>query len=204
MKKLLLTALTLVACSASSFATITINLGGAYIYLADGVTRAPEGSLVQLIASTNDNIFTAPSPTSFTGGSSDDVILASFAVNLEPGAFLENIVFSLGGTLGAGDQLLLRWYPQLTTSASAPGGGSQYGEFRTDLVENSSTTNWLVPADGQTHDLNFQTMSFGGSRPDVEGAANFVVVPEPSTYALMAVGLGAVVVAGRRRKSAAV
>ena len=204
MKRLLLSALTLLACSASSFATITINLGGGYIYFADGVTRAPVGSLVQLISSTNDNIFSAPTPGSFTGGSADDVIIASFEVNLEPGAFLEDIVFSLSANLGTGDQLLVRWFPQLTLSASAPGGGEQYGEFRTDNVENGSTTNWIVPADGQTHDLNFLTQSFGGSRLDSEGAANFVVVPEPSTYALMAVGLGALLVAHRRRRSAAV
>ena len=199
MKKLLLSAIAFVACSLSAHATVTINLGGGYIYFADGTTKAPLGSLLQLVASTNDNIFSAPTPGSFTGGSSDDVVIASFEVNQEPGIFLEDIVFSLGGTLGVGDQLMLRWFPSLTLSASAPGGGEQYGEFRTDAVENGSTTNWLVPADGQTHDLNFLTIAAGGTRPDAEGAANFVVVPEPSTVALLGFG-GIAAAAGLLRK----
>jgi hypothetical protein len=202
MKKLLLTGLALLGLCASSFATITINLGGGYIYFADGLTRAPVGSLVQLLVSRTDNIFSAPSPTSFTGDSSDDLVLASFAVNQEPGVFLQDIVFSLSGTLGTGDHLLLRWFPTLTTSSSEPGAGTQYGEFRSDFIENNSTTNWTVPADGQTHDLNFITMSLGGSRPDSEGAANLAVIPEPTTYALLATGLGALALVRRRNKAA--
>lgn len=201
MKKLLLSAVALVSFSASSFATITINLTGAYIQFADGFTRAPVGSLVQLVASTNDSIFTAPSADSFTGDSSDDFVVASFEVNLEPGAFLEDIVFSLAGTLGTGDQLMLRWFPQLTLTAAAPGADAQYGEFRTDAIENGSTTNWTVPADGSTHELYFLTSSAGGTRPNSEGAANFVVVPEPSTYALMVVGAAGLVGYARRRRS---
>ena len=208
MRKLLLAALGLLACSVSSYATITINLTGGYITFSDAMKRAPIGSLVQLIASTNDDIFTAPSPTSFTGGSADDRILASFGVNLEPGAFDRAIVFSLdppeGPGLGAGDRLMLRWFPQLTTSASAPGGGTQYGEFRSDVTnENGSTITWVVPADGRTEDLYFLTQSAEGTRPNSDGVANFVVVPEPSTYALLAVGLGAVMFARRRSKGVA-
>jgi hypothetical protein len=203
MKKLLAIMAIAFTC-ATAQATVTINLGGAYIYLSDGMTRAPMGSLVQLIVSTTDNVFTAPTPDSFTGGSADDFILASFSVNLEPGAFLQDIIVNFASfpNLGPGDHLLLRWFPTLTPASTAPGLGTQYGQFRTDLIENGSTTNWTMPPDGQTHDLNFLTMGFGGTRPEADGAANLVVVPEPSTYALMAFGAVGLVVMYRRRKQA--
>jgi hypothetical protein len=203
MKKLLALALITFTC-ATAQATVTINLGGGYIYFADGLTRAPMGSLVQLIASTTDNVFTAPTPDSFTGNSPDDLVLASFFVNVEPGLFLQDIIITFSGTLGPGDQLLLRWFPTLTSAGSGPGAGTQYGQFRTELIENNSTINWNLPPDGQTHDLQFVTMALGGTRSEAEGAANLVVVPDPSTYALMAVGLVGLVIANRRRKQNAV
>lgn len=201
MKKLLILALVFVS-AAYTRADVTINLGGGNLYFADGTTLAPVGSLVQLIVSRGDSVFTAPSDGSFIGGSSDDFVIRSFTINQGPGAFAEQIIFSLTDPLGPGDQLLLRWFPALTLADSAPTAGTQYGQFRTDLVENFSTTGWIVPSDSATIALNFLTGGQGGSRSEAEGAANLVVmIPEPSTYALFLGGLGLVGFVRRRTKA---
>lgn len=72
---------------------------------------------------------------------------------------------------------------------SGPAAGTPFGQFRTDIVENSSDSGWFVPSDSSTIALNFLTTGRGGTRSEVEGAANLVVIPEPSTYALLILGL---------------
>jgi hypothetical protein len=205
--KLLLTAAALLVSAATLQADITINLAGGNLYRSDGITLQPEGTIVQLIVSRGDNIFTAPTPDSFTGNSPDDLILETFTVNSGPGFFAEPVNFTLSGTLGPNDRLLLRWFPTLLAGTSAPGGGAEYGEFRTDTVQSDpdgSDIAWFVPSDGSIVGLNFLTENQGGSNPEVAGIANFTVIPEPSTYALLAVGIAAIGIVRRRRKSLAV
>lgn len=188
----------------AAYADISINLLAGEMYTSDGTTPIPQGSLIQLIVSTQDTFFTPPSATSFTGGSSDDIVLASFGSNNFAGAGTGSasatITFSLNAAITTGDPLLLRWYPTLTTSSSAPGAGTTYGQFRTDAVENNSDIGWFVPADNGTYQLVFQTQSLGGSEPNTAGRAAFVVaIPEPSSITLLGLGVAAVPFLRRRK-----
>ena len=197
MKRFFLSAL-LLATVTTGDADVTLNLGGGNLYTSGGAL-APAGSLVQLIVSTGDNVFSAPTANSFVGTSSDDFVLASFAVNPD-GQFGQPITFTLGGNdVTANDLLLLRWYPTLM-SASGPGEGTSYGQFRTDAIESFSNSAWVVPNDG-TYTLNFLTQSQGGPNSESAGVANLAVVPEPSTVTLLALGgiAGAAALLRRRR-----
>ncbi len=189
-------------------ATVTINLEAAVLFQSDGTTAIPMDSLIQLVASTTDSAVTLPSTTSFTGGSADDVILASFGSNNAggPGSFLQPIIFSLTGNLNTGDELMLRWWPSLTVSSSTPGTGATFGQFRTDAVENGSNIAWVVPADGSTVDLNFKDLAFGGTEPNSAGTASFSTTAVPETSTVLCAGLCAVLLlahAARRRLVAA-
>jgi len=207
MKKLFVLGILVLSSLATVSASITINLGGGNIYSTSTATLAPPGSLIQIVASTADNIFTDPTSTSFTGGSADDVVIASFVINAglgSPGTFAQAIIFNLSATLTTGDLLLLRWFPTLTIAdaTGAPPAGTPYGQFRTDAVENFSDIAWVVPADNSIVSLNFLTLAQGGTRPESDGVAKFTVIPEPSTYALLAVGLAVVAFSRRRLKLA--
>ena len=204
--KLLLALAALLLTAISSFATVTINFGAGDLYQSDGTTPIPFGSLLQIVVSTTDNTFTAPTAGNFTGGSSDDVIWASFGTNDNAGSgtFTGQLVLTLSGNITAGDQILLRWWPTLTTSSTSPSPGDTFGQFRTDAQESfSSPGGWVVPADGQTITLNFLTQNLGGAEPESAGRATFTVapIPEPSTFALMiAGGVGFLALRSRGRR----
>ena len=174
----------------SARADVTINLGAGQLSLSNG-DPIPAGSLLQLVVSTGDNVFTPPVAGDFATG--DDIVVASFSSNEflgGPGGTANSIIFTLTSGVSAGDQLLLRWWPTLTTSSISPSTGDMFGQFRTDAVENSSDIGWFVPADGSTVALNFLTSTFDGTEPDLVGDADFFVapIPEPSTYALIIAG----------------
>jgi hypothetical protein len=201
MKKLLLLA-SMFAASAA-YADITINLSAGELFESDGTTAFPMNGLLQLVVSTQDSLFTTPTPSSFTGGSADDMVLASFGANdfAGPGSAQAAITFALNSAITTGDPLLLRWWPTLTTASLSPGAGTSFGQFRTDAIENSSDISWNVPADGATDALNFVTMSYAGTEPDSAGIASMMTaaVPEPSTFALGALGVLGLVFLRRRR-----
>jgi hypothetical protein len=203
LKRVLLGFSALLISSMAGYGSVTINLGGAELFQSDGTTPIPLNSLIQLVASTTDNTFTLPSTTSFTGGSADDQVIASFGTNNASGqgSFLQPVVFSYSGNFNAGDQLILRWWPSLTTAASTP-GVTTFGQFRTDNVENFSSIAWVAPADGNTESLNFLDQSGGGSEPDSAGRASFstAAVPETSTVVCALLSGGAVVFHAIRRR----
>ncbi len=208
MKKLFVLGLSLLASATFVHATITIDLAGGNLYTAIPGTVAPTGCLIQLIVSTTDNVFTAPNSGSFTGGSADDFVLASFSLNAPfgPGSFENVFNFALSAfpNLTPGDSLLLRWFPTLsgTTPPSAPPAGAIYGQFRIDIVEPPSDIGWFVPSDGAAVTLAFLTMAQGGTHPETDGLANMTValIPEPSTLALLGVAMAGLVAYSRRRK----
>lgn len=176
------------------------------LYNADGTTPEATGMLVQLIVSPLNNGFAPPDSSSFTGNS-DDIILASFMTS-SPGTAAQPIVVTYTGSIAAGEQILLRWFPTISGSAppSAPPAGTAYGQFRTDITENFSSGPWTLPADGTlAYDLNFLTISAGGTEPESAGRASLVVlaaIPEPTTCALFVVGLAGIFISRRRLKVA--
>ena len=198
--KLRLAVLALLISSISAHATITINLGADKLFQSNGTTPIPTGSLLQLVVSTTDNVFTAPTANSFVGNSADDIVLASFA-SQSNGTFGGPIVFSLSGNLNAGDQIMLRWFPTLTLASSSPGAGTSFGQFRTNNIENFSDIAWVVPADGSTVSLNFLDIAGGGSEPNSAGTASLLTaaIPEPSSVALAIFGGTSLILAVRRR-----
>lgn len=212
MRRSLLT-LSIIALSlTSATAAVRLDVFSGRLYGQGGTTPLPDGSLLLLIASTGDAVFTPPNSDSFVGASSDDVIVASFDLQSNTAGFtgsnLEAIVFELGGTITEGDPLRLVWFPNIPYNAAtnyqtaAPALGSAYGTFRTDNPgADGSTSAWVVPADGQNHSLNFATQSIGGSQPDVFGVADYLVpVPEPSSAAVLLVS--ALCLGVRRRERA--
>jgi hypothetical protein len=186
-------------------ASVRLNTFSGRLYESGGITPMQNGRLLLLVASTEDNVFTPPNASSFVGGSTDDVVVASFDMQWNTtgstGANLEAIVFQLTGAISPGDPVRLEWFPSVTYNPStdyqsdAPPAGSAYGTFRTDVPNvDESTSAWFVPAEGQNLSLNFVTQAIGGSQPESAGYADqLVAVPEPSLTAVLlvsAVSLG--------------
>jgi hypothetical protein len=125
------------------------------------------------------------------------------AVVANGGDHQQNVTFTLNtNNITAGDLLLVRWYPTLTTASTQPGPGTTYGEFRTNAIESGSTINWTVPADGTNNNLSFLTATYGGAEPDAAGRASLTVsaVPEPSSYISAVLGLAGLGVTILRRR----
>jgi len=205
MKRIVFAALMAFGTCLTANATIVINLTSAQLYGANGTTPMADGMLIQLLASTTDAAFAAPTATSFVGGSVDDVVQASYAMSSAtasgfPGGHIQAITLTFAGNFNAGDALLLRWWPTLAANASIPGVNTPYGEFRSDQVENGSQVSWFAPSDGANVQLKFLDAAAGGTRPDSAGRASLVTaVPEPTGMGLILVGgLG---FAARRRRS---
>lgn len=210
MKKALSTVLGILALHASANAASIITLNSAFLTLENALSRLPDGSLIQLVASTTDATFAAPSSGSFVGGSVDDVVVARFLLDSstfggQAGGFSKSI--SLDYTAGAygglslsqNDPLLLRWWPTKDLTSVAPQTNDRYGEFRIAAVMDGSSIGWAIPANNSSATLNFATLSAGGSQPNSSGAASkLVATPEPATAALAV--LGAVPLLARRRR----
>lgn len=204
MKTRLFLPLALIASASLAKAAVTINFAAGQLLLDDGITAIPDTALIQLVADTQGDGFTAPTANSLTGGSSDDLILASFSLSetkVGAGSFSSALITPLSGNLNSGDRLILRWFPTLTASYTSSDtiSGYNYGQFRTDTANaDGSDSAWIIPGDGLTISLYFLPAS-GINSP---GAASYVVtaVPEPSTYGLVGAGALAAVAAVRRRR----
>jgi hypothetical protein len=205
MKKLLATVVLAGIASASAHAAaITLNLSAGQLSQPNG-QPIPDGSLIQLVVSTQDASFSDPTALSFVGGSADDVVVASFAMNSAsggaPGVFSRPIVLEYnnlfdGKNIGAGMPIMLRFWPTLTTSATNPGAGlGTVGQFRRDTVDDFSDINWTLPGAPSTRGLNALTATFGGNTP----SSALTATPEPTAGAMLA--LGALSFALRRRRS---
>jgi PEP-CTERM motif len=117
--------------------------------------------------------------------------------------------FDYSGNFGPGDELLAVGYSSLTTSSLAPGFGTKGFFFRTASIIDGSDIAWVAPADGFAYTLGAYTdpngsLSAGAltSGNGAVGGNGFTTVPEPSTYALLAMGglaLGGYMIRRRRR-----
>ncbi|MEO6567317.1 MAG: Calx-beta domain-containing protein, partial [Opitutaceae bacterium] len=189
-------------------AAVKMLLSGGVLRDASGATLAP-GSLVALVASTQDNVFGVPTPSSTLqvgatfGG--DDVVLAVFPVGPQntgvDGGFVGMVNFDYAAlaipNLAAGDQLKLYWFPAASLNGNQIKPTASYGAYRTDELKSRSNATWVAPNDssGGTVELNLLTQAVGvdidnslaiaalnvaSTIPDVAVTATDSVAAEPS------------------------
>jgi len=224
MKKILLSLFsTLVLCTA---AKASVSLGIDAGILADSSGNAitngsnGSGSLVLLIASQGDSLFQAATVGSYTSG--DDIVVGAFQMNYFGGTGEINTTATFSyttvgsassSTFDAGDLLAIRWFPNITFSqfqgGTKPAAGDFYGTYSSVGTPDGGIA-WTAPADGAslavTQGLNFYTTNSGGggSQTPSKGYASTQVaaVPEPSTFALLGLGVGVAGWMARRNKKA--
>jgi len=188
----------------SAQTVVQINFTGG-IFTDSGGTPLMDGRLLQLVASTSGASFSRPTPTSFVGGSADDRVIATFAVDSitfgEPGtaAITLNVDASNFPGLSQNDPLLLRWF-DLASGATSPGIGASYGEFRSDTSVDGGDP-WFFPSPEGSIALVFATAAFGGSQSNLAGRADLtaVAIPEPSAT-IWLTGFAALGLAGLSRR----
>ena len=104
---------------------------------------------------------------------------------------------------GPGVALGLFWIDGRSLANMNLSGGEPFG-FYTDPTGIDTSAQWIAPADGATITLRFLTLGaifFGpGTNPINFGITDMTVIPEPSTYLLMALGGVALLFYGRRRR----
>ena len=154
---------------------VSVIYAGDFLAGPDGV-GLPNGALVQLVASPGNGVFEAPTAGSFTGGG-DDVVLDEARVDnfgdfFNDGSFSGVASFTLGAGVGAGDRLLIRWWPTLVPGVGVPGEGTDYGEFRPvdDVtVTQGSDHPWVVPEANNANIRITVNVGFEGSVDNPEG-----------------------------------
>ncbi len=202
---LFLAALGLVSAPAARATSgdFTINFA-AGILTASNSTALADGSLVVLLTNGINGSFSAPSASAFVTG--DDVLLGSFGSNSvdfsTAGGLVATLAPNFSSSLTVGQQIMVRWFPTLTTLSLVPGDGVSYGQYSyTGGNTESTLADWTIPASGVISPT-LATAAVSGSLPNSAGQASFTVssIPEPSAFALFG-GLTALGLAAWRRRS---
>ncbi|MDQ6939149.1 MAG: PEP-CTERM sorting domain-containing protein [Verrucomicrobiota bacterium] len=227
MKKFLAPLLVLLG-SATTYATFSVALDAGQLR-SNSTTGLPVGSVLILIAAGADGIF--QTPTQLTAGryvAGDDVLLSVMTdpnsagtFNTAGGTNETNSPFSVvqmapatPGAVPSGQLIGLMWLPGITyaqwLAGTTPSAGQTFG-FYNPLFWGNATNNpdggnaWAVPDTGVLN-LNFFTTDsdFGGTQAPSRGFGNnfVVLIPEPSTYALLLAGIAGLFVWRRRVKVA--
>lgn len=189
----------------SAKASVSFVLAADLLKDANG-TPAPASTLVMLVVSTADSVFSPLIPGSYPVGShisEDDVVL--FLTDLSssgipgvldagtPGLFLESIP---GWTVG--DPLALYWITGASLEQQQIESLDPFGMY-TDSVGHDGSDPWVTPADGTpgwnlwmyTQDGQDYSPGAGASNPASAGIASSVAtaVPEPGRAVLFVLGM---------------
>ncbi len=215
-KHIIATAIAAALASQAAVASVTINFGMANAYGSTNTsTPFAATGLVNLLSLDSGTwaglgdlnaLFTSLT-NSFTPAG---VTLAGQFVAGSSGSLDGAFVFNYSGNFNAGDQLMIVAYPTLTLASVNPGLNTPGFFFRTDLVVDGSDIAYVAPSDGFSGSLFSYTIDQSGtfandqftSGAGAAGGSGFTTVPEPSTYALLAMSglaLGGYIVRRRNR-----
>ncbi len=174
---------------------VTFNLAGDWLADEEGVQGIPNGSLIMLIASTEDAEFSPPGEHGLIDPESDDVILGSFSASddngrANRGSYAATVQANFGDSaqglehFDGGDPLLIRWFPTLKSIEFDTSSDSviPYGEFRSDEVLLGSNATWITPgSNSATINLSIVADAVGnrynpnGPLPKVQLASNKIL-----------------------------
>jgi len=200
-------------------AAVIINVTAADLQQTAGSpgTATPLGALAILVADTtgtavpnnvsSNSLLTVGSNLTLTSAGDTFQILAKWNSTASSGTAgqLTDTTGNIPGTT-AGNPVYLLWFPALTLSSTTTGPGTKYGEYggsqaTADLAGNGSDP-WLMPAAGANVSMNVLTPDNSGVTPYAALTASLQTpqVPEPSSIALVVLGMvGAVGMIRRRR-----
>lgn len=176
----------------------------------DNTSPSSNGALLLLIdlgsSNTLDNTVT---PGNFVSGTNFVLAAGGFNTNGGTNETLTSFNVTTGTT---GDELALRWFPQITYAQYQGGtltlSGQYFGSYAPSPQGSTPDGGsvWTLPASGQTISLNFFTSNsdFGGSQAPSAGYASSQItsVPEPSALAMIGLSLAGLALAIRCRKVA--
>ena len=222
MKKLVVSLLSLVA-AATSYGAFSIQMDAGQLR-SNAATGLPVGSLLLLISAGADGIFQTPSGLTagrYTAG--DDVLLSvvseptsAQAFNTSGGTNETIDLFTITNVTPPTGQLIgLMWFSGITyaqwQASATPTAGQTFGFYNPLFWGNGSNNPdgfdpWAVPNAGSLINLHFFTSDSGGGgtqAPSRGFGDNFLVkpaaVPEPSSIALVALGIGFLPLLRRRK-----
>jgi hypothetical protein len=215
MKRLLLILLLAGFASSTLHATVTLYLDAGYLYSGNSASSyLPTNSLVLLISNTGESSFQAASLNHYVTG--DDSIVDAFPMAYNAGnSTVPEVEATITGTFGVtlpgggdlaqGDELALRWFPNITytqyTQGILPAANNAYGTYTSGTNAYDGGDEWVAPANGDDSDLVFNTDAAGGTQSENDGyASSIIAVPEPASFPLVAgaLALGALILRKRR------
>lgn len=213
----IIAALVALLVGAHARGTMTIEIDAGHLYSTNDttgcyLTTGSDGALLQVLVSMTGT-FAAPTAGSYTGGDSNEMVIANLAMNDFAGTDESDstFTFTLCDNIQPGDALLLRWYPDLSLddeqAGATPDAGMCYGQFEGSAEDSEGGLAWVLPADGSndtgSSGLFFLTQDSDGDDPESSGIAAMTVmadpVPEPGMIGLTSIGLLLGGIAAKRR-----